>query len=105
MLLLILILLLSLYFLVFKASLKENFYGDYIKPWPTRITRPTRNMSYDLRGEAYFHPLLNLPFDNSSIQPIPTPELIYLLNVNCPKNQFASRIKALILNSNIFFIT
>jgi hypothetical protein len=74
MLLLLLIILLSLYFLVFKD--KENFYGTYVNPWPTRITRPTRNMSYDLRGEAYFPPLLNLPFDNSSIAPIPTPELI-----------------------------
>lgn len=54
----------------------EHFYGTYIKPWPTRITRPTRNMSYDLRGEAFYPPLLNLPFDNSSIAPIPTPELI-----------------------------
>lgn len=74
MLLLLLIVLLSLYFLFFKN--KENFYGNYTTPWATRITRPTRNMSYDLRGEAYFPPLLNLPFDNSSIAPIPNPELI-----------------------------
>jgi hypothetical protein len=74
MLLFLLIILLSLYFLVFKD--KENFYGTYVNTLPTRITRPTRNMSYDLRGEAYFPPLLNLPFDNSSIAPIPIPELI-----------------------------
>lgn len=36
----------------------------------TRITRPTRNMSYDLRGEVCYPPLLNLPFNNSSIASI-----------------------------------
>jgi hypothetical protein len=72
--LLILIILLSLY--VIFAEDKENFLGVYSTPWATRITRPTRNMSYDLRGEAYFPPLLNLPFDNSSIAPISQPELI-----------------------------
>jgi hypothetical protein len=30
---------------------------------------PTRNMSYDLRGEAYFPPRTNFPFDNSIIGP------------------------------------
>jgi|LakMenEpi03Aug12_release.lakeMendotaPanAssembly.Ray.scaffolds.fasta_scaffold1307004_2 hypothetical protein len=74
MLLLLLIILLSLYFLVFKD--KENFYGNYVKPFASRISRPTRNMSYDLRGEAHYPPLLNLPFDNSSITPIPSAELI-----------------------------
>ena len=63
-------------FMLIKGNSSEHFYGNYVNPWPTRITRPTRNMSYDLRGEAYFPPLLNLPFDNSSIAPIPSPELI-----------------------------
>jgi hypothetical protein len=39
---------------------------------PTCYTRsecPTRNMSYDLRGEAYFPPRTNFPFDNSVIGP------------------------------------
>ena len=72
MLLLILFILICLY-LVFQDN-KEQFRGSYVMPWPTRINRPTRNMSYDLRGEAYYPPLLNLPFDNSSIAPIPQPE-------------------------------
>lgn len=59
---------------IFFGDSKEEFYGGYIMPWATRINRPTRNMSYDLRGEAYYPPLLNLPFDNSSIAPIPQPE-------------------------------
>jgi hypothetical protein len=62
-----------LYFLI---SSSEHFHGTYIMPFASRINRPTRNMSYDLRGEAYYPPLLNLPFDNSSIEPIPQPELI-----------------------------
>jgi hypothetical protein len=39
---------------------------------PTCYSRsecPTRNMSYDLRGEAYFPPRTNFPFDNSVIGP------------------------------------
>jgi hypothetical protein len=63
-----------IYYTAYDSS--EHFYGNYIIPFPTRITRPTRNMSYDLRGEAYYPSLLNLPFDNSSITPIPNPELI-----------------------------
>jgi hypothetical protein len=72
--LLILLILLSL-FVIFTNN-KENFEGIYLRPWATRITRPTRNMSYDLRGEEFYPPLLNLPFDNSSIAPIPNPQLI-----------------------------
>jgi hypothetical protein len=48
---------------------KEDFMGTYVYGFPSRINRPTRNMSYDLRGEEYYPPLLNLPFDNSSIAP------------------------------------
>jgi hypothetical protein len=77
--LLILIILLFFYFIF--AENKENFLGTYSIPWATRISRPTRNMSYDLRGEEYFPPLLNLPFDNSSIEPIPAPELINKRNI------------------------
>lgn len=35
----------------------------------SRSECPTRNMSYDLRGEAYFPPRTNFPFDNSVIGP------------------------------------
>ena len=55
-------------FLYFTFSTQEHF-GSYVFGFPTRIDRPTKNMSYDIRGEAYFPPLLNLPFDNSSIEP------------------------------------
>ena len=72
----VLILLIILSLCVIFTDDKEGFGGIYLKPWATRITRPTRNMSYDLRGEAYYPPLLNLPFDNSSIAPIPNPALI-----------------------------
>lgn len=44
--------------------------------FPSRINRPTRNMSYDIRGEAYFPPLINIPFNNSSIEPNIKPVLI-----------------------------
>lgn len=36
---------------------------------PSRVECPTRNMSYDLRGEAYFPQRTNFPFDNSEIGP------------------------------------
>ena len=35
----------------------------------TRFECPTRNVSYDLRGEAYYPPRINFPFDNSVIGP------------------------------------
>jgi hypothetical protein len=35
----------------------------------SRFEYPTRNMSYDLRGDAYFPPRTNFPFDNSEIGP------------------------------------
>jgi hypothetical protein len=66
---LILIFILCLCFIFSKS--KEQFNIKH-----TRITRPTRNMSYDLRGEAYYPPLLNIPFNKSSIAPFPNPELI-----------------------------
>ena len=31
------------------------------------INCPRRNMSYDLRGEAYYPPIINFPFRNSEI--------------------------------------
>lgn len=71
---LVLILLIILSLSVIFINNKEEFYGSYIMPLGTRINRPTRNMSYDLRGEVCYPPLLNLPFDNSSIAPIPEPE-------------------------------
>lgn len=55
---------------------KESFNGIPIFGFASRINRPTRNMSYDLRGEEYYPPLLNLPFDNSSISPNISPILI-----------------------------
>jgi hypothetical protein len=70
----IILLLILFSVLVVFADDREQFQGSYIMPWATRINRPTRNMSYDLRGEEYYPPLLNLPFDNSSIAPIPQPE-------------------------------
>jgi hypothetical protein len=76
-----LIALVIIFFFVLLKDNSEHFYGNYVAPWPTRITRPTRNMSYDLRGEAYYPPLLNLPFDNSSIAPVPQPQLIDKRNI------------------------
>lgn len=75
MLMLILLIIISLSIIFAdKEGNKEEFYGGYITPWATRVNRPTRNMSYDLRGEVCYPQLLNLPFDNSSIAPIPEPE-------------------------------
>ena len=36
----------------------------------TRTLLPTRNMSYDLRGEAYFPPRVQWNFMNSAIGPL-----------------------------------
>jgi hypothetical protein len=47
-----------------KRQGKEQFYGGpYIGEY-TRIEHPTRNMSYDIRGEECYPQLLNLPFNN-----------------------------------------
>lgn len=66
--------LLIIFIFVFFFMLLKSY--EQFHQFPTRITRPTRNMSYDLRGEEYYPPLLNLPFNNTSIAPIPQPELI-----------------------------
>lgn len=66
---LIILFLLIILSIVLSKSDNESFRG-YVIPYASRINRPTRNMSYDLRGEAYYPPLLNLPFDNSSIAPV-----------------------------------
>lgn len=53
-------------FYILGLSNKESFNNFFS---PSRIECPTRNMSYDLRGEAYFPPRTNFPFDNSEIGP------------------------------------
>jgi hypothetical protein len=55
------ILLIFIIIYIIKSNIKEDFYS--------RIECPTRNMSYDLRGEAHFPPRTNFPFDNSEIGP------------------------------------
>ena len=62
----ILILILIIFLCVF-LNFKEHF--DLIVE-PTRFEFPTRNMSYDLRGEAYYPPRVLFPFDNSEIGPL-----------------------------------
>ena len=49
-----------------KKKINEKF-GNFF--FPSRMECSTRNMSYDLRGEAYFPPLTNFPFDNSELGP------------------------------------
>lgn len=71
----ILIILLILLIYYYFTRNTENF-GNYIFGFPSRINRPTRNMSYDIRGEAYFPPFLNLPFNNTNIEPLNKPFLI-----------------------------
>jgi hypothetical protein len=71
----LLILFIVIFFIILsRYGLLESF--EKFRPWPTRITRPTRNMSYDIRGEECYPRRLNLPFNNSSIEPIPQPILI-----------------------------
>jgi hypothetical protein len=61
------ILFLFILFLYFNLKIKETFNNFFS---PSRVEYPTRNMSYDLRGEAYFPSRTNFPFDNSEIGPI-----------------------------------
>jgi hypothetical protein len=49
------------------ASRKEGF----------RINCPTRNMSYDLRGEAYYPPRMITPYMNSTIGPMDPRECVF----------------------------
>lgn len=69
-----LILLIFLFFIYFYFQLqcKENFLDNSYY-----TGRHTRNMSYDLRGEAYYPPILNLPFNNSELQSINFREFIF----------------------------
>ena len=58
----ILLIILSLFIFAFLFSLKDHFTG-------ASFECPSRNMSYDLRGEAYFQSKTNFPFNNSTIGP------------------------------------
>jgi hypothetical protein len=55
----LLILFIIAYLLIHFTFIKEHFLS--------RLECPTRNMSYDIRGEAYFPLKRNFPFDNSVI--------------------------------------
>ena len=52
---------------LYNLKIKETF-NNLVMPL-TRVECPTRNMSYDLRGEAHFPSRTNFPFDNSEIGP------------------------------------
>jgi len=56
-----------LYFNLNNIKIKETFNNFF----SSRVEYPTRNMSYDLRGEAHFPSRTNFPFDNSEIGPNP----------------------------------
>jgi hypothetical protein len=55
-----------LFIYIINQHTNEKF-GNFF--FPTRVECSTRNMSYDLRGEAYFPPRTNFPFDNSELGP------------------------------------
>lgn len=61
----ILFLFIILYFNLNNIKIKETFNNFF----SSRVECPTRNMSYDLRGEAHFPSRTNFPFDNSEIGP------------------------------------
>lgn len=72
----IVLILFTFYFLTTKETFKSTYncncgYGcgrfgcQKCNRYPTCYNCPTRNMSYDLRGEAYFQPRTNFPFYNS----------------------------------------
>lgn len=61
------ILFLFIILLYFNLKIKETFNNLVMSL--ARVECPTRNMSYDLRGEAHFPPRTNFPFDNSEIGP------------------------------------
>jgi hypothetical protein len=64
------IILFSLY--MFVNSTHEGFCGEH-----TRINCPTRNMSYDLRGEAAYPKRAILPFMYSTIGPTNPEECVF----------------------------
>ena len=53
----LILILIILYFYLTKTN--ETFWNEPL--------RSTRNMSYDLRGEAYLPPRINYPFNNSEL--------------------------------------
>jgi len=66
----ILIFIVLILFIFYYLTAKETFQSTCnCGRCYSRSECPTRNMSYDLRGEAYFPPRTNFPFDNSVIGP------------------------------------
>ena len=69
-----LLLLFSILYVLYKlqTTTQEQFHNNCgcsrCRMFP-RSECPTRNMSYDIRGEAYFPLRTNFPFDNSVIGP------------------------------------
>lgn len=59
----IILIIIGIVFYLSNLSSVEKFIG-------TRFYIPTRNMSYDLRGEAYKLKKENFPFENSAIGPL-----------------------------------
>lgn len=66
--------LLILFAIIYLFNQKEMFgqnFIDHITGRATRFDFPTRNMSYDIRGEAYYPRINNLfPWLNSEIGPL-----------------------------------
>lgn len=75
------IFILILLFKYLKNKELENFYGkEYINfGYPSRIYEPTRNMSYNLRGDPYIIPKKMYPFMGSNIGPFYYRKPLYLL--------------------------
>jgi hypothetical protein len=59
----VILIIIGLVFYLSKFSSLEKFIG-------TRFNIPTRNMSYDLRGDAYKLKKEKFPFENSAIGPL-----------------------------------
>lgn len=80
---LLIIIFISLILILLFKYLKniENFHGiEYINfGYPSRIYEPTRNMSYNLRGDPYIIPKKMYPFMGSNIGPFYYRKPLYLL--------------------------
>ena len=63
------LILFTFYYLTTKETFQSTCNCGRCSTCSSRSECPTRNMSYDLRGEAYFPPRTNFPFDNSVIGP------------------------------------
>ena len=84
---------------IFKSIMKESFAPVGIEVWQSsRTNRPTRNMSYDIRGQPLSAPFINIGPWNQSTLPVSVAQ--FPRNTFLTKQQFETNSIGLTENSS-----